>query len=153
VPAVPAIPRKSSRRQSGGGSQDRGMVTAALYPPGPVKQNKGASQTSNTNRIPFANSQPSPARTKRYSTGAESATSSVLRDGDENIPIQHPSYTGQLRQSASSALGSHGADWRHDRPSNMGFVQQHRASDNIYYSPDSAEYEGSAAEIHGRPQY
>jgi hypothetical protein len=153
VPAVPAIPRKSSRRQSGGGSQDRGMARAALYPPGPVKHDKGSYQTSNANRIPFTSSQRSPVRAKRYSTGAESASSSVIRDGDENVPIQHHSYTGQLRQSASSALGSHGADWRHDRPSNMGFVQQHRASDNIHYSPDSAEIEGSAAEIHGRPQY
>ncbi|KIW69861.1 hypothetical protein PV04_02184 [Phialophora macrospora] len=153
IPAVPAIPRKSSRRQSGGGSQDRGIVTSALSAPGVPKQYHGHTQSLNTNRIPFANTQPSAFRNKRYSTGAESATSSVLRDGDDNIPVQHPSYTSQLRQAASSALGAHGADLRHDRPSNVGFVQQHRASDHIHYSPDSAEFEGSAAEIHGRPQY
>ncbi|ETI27128.1 hypothetical protein G647_09810 [Cladophialophora carrionii CBS 160.54] len=153
IPAVPAIPRKSSRRQSGGGSQDRGIVTSALSPRGAPKQYHGPTQSLNASRIPFANTQPTPSRKNRYSTGAESATSSVLRDGDENIPIQQPSYTSQLRHAASSALGAHGADLRDDRPSNMGFVPQHRASDNIHYSPDSPEFKGSAAEIHGRPQY
>lgn len=151
IPAVPAIPRKSSRRQSGGESQDRGAIRSVLSPSGPAKQHKGSSQSLNTSRIPFTNTQSSAARNKRYSTGAESTTSSVIRDGEENVPVQHPSYTAQLRQSASSALGAHGADLRHDRPSNVGFVQQHRASDHIHYSPDSPEFEGSAAEIHGRP--
>lgn len=145
IPAVPAIPRKSSRRQSGGGSQDRADKSGLFA-------HRGPTQSSNTNRIPFANIQSSAARNKRYSTGAESTTSSVIRDGDENIAIQHPSYTNQLRQSAS-ALGAHGADLRHDRPSNMGFVQQHRASDHIHYSPDSPEFEGSTAEVHGQPRY
>ena len=153
IPAVPAIPRKSSRRQSGGGSQDRGIARSGLYTSSNVKStsHKGPPPTLNNSRLPFTNTQSSAARNKRYSTGAESVASSVIRDGDENIPVQHPSYTTQLRQSASSALGAHGADLHNDRPSNVGFVQQHRASDHIHHSPDSPEFVGSTAEVHGRP--
>ncbi|KIW30770.1 uncharacterized protein PV07_02472 [Cladophialophora immunda] len=154
IPAVPAIRRKSSRRQSGGDPGDRGLAESALSAsrPANLTSRKAPTQPLGTSRIPFANTQPSTARNKRYSTGAESTTSSVIRDGDENIPV-HPSYTSQMRQSATSALGTHGADLRNDRPSNMGFVQQHRASDHIHYSPDSPEFEGSTAEVHGRPAY
>ncbi|KIX08057.1 uncharacterized protein Z518_02712 [Rhinocladiella mackenziei CBS 650.93] len=151
VPAVPAIPRKSSRRQSGGDSGNRagaGLRSSDIGQSKPTS-NKGHSQNLSANRIPFSNTQASTPRNKRYSTGADSTTSSVLRDGDENVLV-HSSYTNHLRDSAS-ALGSHRADLRNDRPSNMGFVQQHRASDNIHYSPDSPEFEGSTAEVHGRP--
>ena len=153
IPAVPAIPRKSSRRQSGGGSQDRGVLRSDLYAAANVKatSHKDRSQHAGTSRIPFANTQPAAVRNKRYSAGAGSATSSVIRDGDENAPTQQPPYTTQMRQSASSALGAHGADLRQDRPSNMGFVQQHRASDHIHYNQDSPEFEGSTAEVLGRP--
>lgn len=156
VPAVPAVPRKSSRRQSGGDSGDRSNVmrprVAAVGPSAYTHQSpyKRDSQGLSANRIPFSNTQ-SPGRNKRYSTGAESTNSSVLRDTDENLPT-HPSLTTQFQHS-SSALGVHGADVRNDRPSNMGFVQQHRASDHIHYSPDSPEFEGSAAEIYGRPAW
>ncbi|OAP64095.1 hypothetical protein AYL99_00067 [Fonsecaea erecta] len=154
IPAVPAIPRKSSRRQSGGDSGDRGLAESALPAarPANVTSRKAPTQPLGTSRIPFANTQPSTARNKRYSTGAESTTSSVIRDGDENTPV-HPSYTSQMRQSATSALGTHGADLRNDQPSNMGFVQQHRASDHIHHSPGSPEFEGSTAEVHGHPAY
>ncbi|KAH0847775.1 integral membrane protein [Fonsecaea pedrosoi] len=154
IPAVPAIPRKSSRRQSGGDSGDRGLADSALSTlrPADFSSRKAPTSTLGTSRIPFANTQPSTFRNKRYSTGAESTTSSVLRDGDENATV-HPSYTTQMRQSATSALGTHGADLRNERPSNMGFVQQHRASDHIHQSPDSPEFEGSTAEVHGRPAY
>lgn len=155
VPAVPAVPRKSSRRQSGGDSGERSNFSRPRVPPmGPSAYThqspyKGQ-QSLSANRIPFSSTQ-SPGRNKRYSTGAESTNSSVLRDTDENLPT-HPSLTTQFQHS-SSALGVHGADVRDDRPSNMGFVPQHRASDHIHYSPDSPEFEGSAAEIYGRPAW
>ncbi|KAK5051466.1 hypothetical protein LTR84_003118 [Exophiala bonariae] len=155
VPAVPAVPRKSSRRQSGGDSGERSNVSRprvpAMGPSAYTHQSpyKGQ-QTLSASRIPFSNTQ-SPGRNKRYSAGAESTNSSVLRDTDENLPT-NPSLTTQFQHS-SSALGVHGADIRNDRPSNMGFVQQHRASDHIHYSPDSPEFEGSAAEIYGRPAW
>lgn len=157
VPAVPAVPRKSSRRQSGGDSGERSNVSRprvpAMGPSAYTHQSpyKANSQNLSANRIPFSNTQSPGGRNKRYSAGADSTNSSVLKDTDENLPT-HPSLTTQFQHS-SSALGVHGADIRNDRPSNMGFVQQHRASDHIHYSPDSPEFEGSAAEIHGRPAW
>lgn len=153
VPAVPAIPRKSSRRQSGGDPGERSISRAALSAGGPSTHplnHKGHSQSLSANRIPFANTQASMARPQRYSIGAESTNSSVLRDGEENVPIQ-PSYTSQLRHNGSALGAAHGADIRNDRPSNVGFVQQHRASDHIHYGPESPDFEGSTAEVHGRP--
>jgi hypothetical protein len=146
IPAVPAIPRKSSRRQSGG-SPARSGDRARLSATGPSAYTKSHGQTLSASRIPFTNTQPSSSRNKRYSTGNESTTSSVLRDGEENIPT---SYTNHMRQT-SSALGAHGADVADDRPSTVGFVQQHRASDHIHYSADSPAFEASTAEVHGRP--
>lgn len=147
---APAIPRKSSRRQSGAGSQDMTAFKANPATNSPLNPNPNShSSKPSASRIPFAATQGAPSRNKRYSVGAESTASSVVRDGDENVPV-HPSYTSHLRNS-STALGANRADLRDDRPSNMGFVQQHRASDHIHYSPDSAEFEGSTAEIQGRP--
>ncbi|EXJ87336.1 hypothetical protein A1O3_04295 [Capronia epimyces CBS 606.96] len=154
VPAIPAIPRKSSRRQSGGNQNDRTHARANFRgaaisnPPA----DKGHSQSLSASRIPFSSTQTSMAREKRYSTGAESTTSSILRDGGENNPTSpRTSYTNHLRNTSSALGAAHGADILNDRPSNVGFVQQHRASDHIHYSPDSPEYEGSTAEVHGRP--
>lgn len=152
VPDVPAIPRKSSRRESGGDTQVKSGAKSRLSATGP--SSKGHGKTLSANRIPFVNNPqtPPPVRNKRYSAGAESAASSVTRDaGDENLPIRiQPSYTSHMRQA--SALGlSHMADLRNDRPQNMGFVTQHRASDHIHYSPESPEMKGSTAEVHGRP--
>lgn len=151
VPMVPAIPRKSSRRQSAGDSGGRPRMSGAgpsAYAYHSSPYNKSASQNLGVNRIPFASAQTTLGHNKRYSTGAESTNSSVLRDGDENVAVQ--SHATDLRD-AGGALGAHGADVLEDRPSTMGFVQQHRASDHIHYSPDSAGFEGSAAEIYGRP--
>ncbi|EXJ83441.1 hypothetical protein A1O1_07064 [Capronia coronata CBS 617.96] len=154
VPAVPALPRKSSRRQSGGDQSDRASARAKLYgattssPP----SHKGHSQSLSAGRIPFSSTQTSVVRDKRYSTGADSTTSSILRDGGENVSAApRTTYTNHLRNTSSALGAAHGANILNDRPSNVGFVQQHRASDHIYYSPESPAFEGSTAEVHGRP--
>jgi len=151
VPAVPALPRKSSRRQSGSDTGSRTRMPPS-FPPTKFPDHKGYGQNLSASRIPFSNTQPSAARNKRYSTGAESTTSSITREPDENVPAP-ASYITQLRHSASALGPAHGADIRNDRPSTMGFVQQHRASDHIHYNPNSPEFQGSTAEVHGRPRH
>ncbi|KAK5238261.1 hypothetical protein LTR47_000003 [Exophiala xenobiotica] len=153
VPAVPALPRKSSRRQSGSDTGSRTRMSQ-MFPPTKFPDHKGYGQNLSASRIPFSNTQASAPRNnnKRYSTGAESTTSSVTREPDENVPAQ-TSYITQLRHSASALDPAHGADIRNDRPSTMGFVQQHRASDHIHYNPNSPEFQGSTAEVHGRPRH
>lgn len=154
IPPVPAIPRKSSRRQSGGDQNERASTRAKLRgtASSDPHTHKGHSQSLSANRIPFSSTQTSMARDKRYSTGAESTTSSILREGTENIPASpRPSYTNHLRNTSSALGAAHGADILNDRPSNVGFVQQHRASDHIQYTPHSPEFEGSTAEVHGHP--
>lgn len=60
--------------------------------------------------------------------------------------------TGHGRHS-SSVLGSLAPDLRYDRPSSLGYVQQHRASDNIHTaSPDDPQILGSSAELVDDPR-
>ncbi|ETN43141.1 uncharacterized protein HMPREF1541_02299 [Cyphellophora europaea CBS 101466] len=151
VPAVPAIPRKSSRRHS---SRDLAAPSASLTGPaelssiqGSPNQQRGSQATmKSASRLPFTNVQASPSKVNRHSMGGDSVASDYMHVGDEEnaAPV---SYTQHLRQT-SSALGSHAFD---DRPSSVGFVPQHRASDAIHHSPDSTEFEGSVAEVLGRP--
>ncbi|KAL8763968.1 MAG: hypothetical protein Q9184_000411 [Pyrenodesmia sp. 2 TL-2023] len=95
-----------------------------------------------SNRLPF-DGQLSPTDS-RFSTGGESGSSSVAaRASDDN----HGGPTGHARHS-SSALGALAADIRQDRPSSLGYVQQHRASDNIHTaSPNDPPLLGSSAEL------
>jgi hypothetical protein len=161
---VPAVPLKSSRRSSQDAIRWSARTVSSEYsipkgketrkshsywpaPPGvesPVGRTLSPSASS---RLPFASAKPSNTKYNRMSTGAESNASSVLRM-DDDAENQAPHYTYHARQS-SSALGAHAPDLRDDRPSSVGFVQQHRASDHIHHSPDSAELAGSSAEFIG----
>ena len=161
VPGVPAIPRKSSRRHSSRDldSSPPPLPTSRLAPvPGSPAEHRGSRASQ---RLPFANAtsatsslQASPSKVKpnRLSTGAESATSDYMHiaDDQENVRPAPAEYTNHLR-NRSSALGSqHAAD---DRPSSVGYVPQHRASDHIHHqSPESPDFEGSVAEVLGGPQ-
>jgi Transient receptor potential (TRP) ion channel/ML-like domain len=151
VPAVPAVPRRSSRRNSSrdiADSPSRIPRTKLAPVEGSPNGQRGSNATLGSGRLPFASNQASPSKPSRYSMGHESTTSDYMQPGDEENKPPGPSYTQHLRHS-SSALGDHAVG---DRPSSVGFVQQHRASDNIHYSPDSPEFEGSIAEVHyGRP--
>ena len=146
VPEVPAIPRKSSRRNSSRDFMPVEQPRTKLAPvQGSPNVQRGSNATLGSGRLPFASNQASPSKpTQRYSIGHESATSDYMQTADEENLPPGPSYTKHLHHT-KSALGNHAVG---DRPSSVGFVQQHRASDNIHYSPDSPELEGSIAEVH-----
>ena len=164
VPA-PAVPLKSPRRTS---SQDAGRLSAlsassehsipkgketkkreSYWPAPPVTSSPVGRMLSpsSSGRLPFASAKASNTKSNRMSTGAESTTSSVFQTEDD-IENQAPHHAYR-DQHSSSALGAHAPDLRHDRPSSVGFVQQHRASDHIHHSPESSELAGSRAEFIG----
>lgn len=85
-----------------------------------------------SNRLPF-DSRTSSSRGDGPLTSVNSTTSSIL-------PNNH--------NDKKSALGSLAPDLRHDRPASLGYVQQHRASENIHTaSPDKPSILGSTAEV------
>ena len=148
LPPVPAIPRKSSRRTP---SQDAAIAASDLAAAGfprsrlstvaasPLTTPQRLARSSNpygasSSRVPFQDVQLNPGRSNRYSTGASSTPSGhALAEGDEN---QTPN------------LGAYSSHLREDRPSIVGYVSQHRASDHIRQSPD--EDVGRSAEFFGR---
>lgn len=146
MPPVPAIPRKSSRRTS---SQDAAEARAAGFPrtrlstiaPSPLNSPQrptydGPSRgyAAEGPRVPFQNVQATTPRSNRYSIGLESTSSSqVQHEGEENMGPSTSRYAGSPRES---------------EPSSMGYVHQHRTSDNIHYNPD--ENVARSAELFGR---
>jgi hypothetical protein len=163
VPA-PAVPLKSSRRTSQDVTRWSARTASSDYsipkgketrkshsywpaPPGVESPVDRTLSPSASGRLPFASAKPPNARNNRISTGAESTASSLLRM-DDDAENQAPHYPYHGRHS-SSALGAHAPDLHNDRPSSVGFVQQHRASDHIHHSPDSPELAGSSAEFIG----
>lgn len=155
----PSIPRKSSRRQSSGspGYPDGGprLSTVAASPPTSPKKPQRLYNPDDAARhlqpsfsLPFVSEpSPSPTKSNRLSTGADSITSSINRSMDDENRNASRSQHGR---HSSSALGTLAPDIRNDRPSSMGYVQQHRASDNIHTtSPDSPEVNllASTAEV------
>ena len=157
----PTLPRKSSRRMSSQGKGDltqneSSRLSAITASPPPTPQHPGRLYNADhasrhflkpsigiSNRLPFE-SEMSPSMSNRLSTGAESTNSSML------IPIgdDHSKHEAGHARHSSSVLGSLAPDIRQDRPSSMGYVQQHRASDNIHTaSPDENSFLGSSAEL------
>ena len=154
----PTLPRKSSRRNSPNGETDleaMRLSTIAGSPP-LTPQRSGRNYDPNTpsnhklppdttSQRPPHESMLSPSGYDRLSVNGGSTASSILtRPSDENIS----QATGHGMHS-SSVLGSLAPDLRSDRPSSMGYVQQHRAGDNIHTaSPDdSPRLLGSRAEL------
>ncbi|KAF7513925.1 hypothetical protein GJ744_006539 [Endocarpon pusillum] len=155
-PRAPYVPRRSSKRTSGHLTADfpaARLSTVAASPPSSPQKARGpghkhlASTGSTSGRLPFG-VRNSPSKSSRYSAGAESTASSIGPLGDEENQV--PSFT-HARHS-SSALGAHAPDIKEDRPSSMGYVSQHRASDNIRkVDSGSSEFKGSTAEFVGTP--
>ena len=140
APPVPAIPRKSSRRTS---SQDANNAMSDLRAAGvqrarlstvaasPIASpQRGANNTASSSRIPFQTT---------------SSTSNPIRNPNPTDPADqnlHPVMTS-TSMYARSGSDSHVRD---ERPSNVGYVSQHRASDGMR----DAEEVGRSAEAYGR---
>jgi hypothetical protein len=162
----PNVPRRSSRRQSQHGDlryagsegvqlstispspQPSPQRTARVYDPDQPGQRRLKPPDATTNRLPFE-SHLDASQDGRLSAGAESSTkSSLLIPTDDGSPEEAASHA----RLSSSVLGSLAPDLRQDRPQSMGYVQQHRASDNIHTaSPDDPPYLGSSAEVVNDP--
>lgn len=155
---APNVPRKSSRRNSRSADlnyttdERLRLSTVAQSPPSTPQHDRfyhpdrSASQRLQANdavtRLPF---ETQPGRDGRVSGGAESsANSSIILPASDANPTDRATHARQ----SSSALGSHAPDLRRDRPQSMGYVQQHRAGDNIHTaSPDDPPYLGASAEV------
>ncbi|KAL8735306.1 MAG: hypothetical protein Q9166_000851 [cf. Caloplaca sp. 2 TL-2023] len=125
MPSPPTTPQRPNR----------------LYNPDTTPQ-RHLRPPESSKRLPFE-SQLSPTDS-RFSTGGESANSSVVPRLSED------ELQGRYRHTrhSSSALGVLAPDIRDDRPSSLGYVQQHRASENIHTaSPDDPPLLGSSAEL------
>lgn len=116
----PSFP-SSSPRHSSTGQNHPWLPEGSMHPSGTI-----------SNRLPF-DSRTSSSRGDGPLTSVNSTTSSIL-------PNNH--------SGNNSALGSLSPDIRHDRPASLGYVQQHRASENIHTaSPDKPSILGSTAEV------
>ena len=155
----PTVPRKSSKRTSSQGHSEFGsdntprLSAIASSPPStplaagfssdhPVIPNLQSSQSSHR-RLPFETGLVSHLA-GRKSIGGESSGSSILPTND-NASIEQ---AGGHAQPSASALSSYVPSVSEDRPSSMGYVQQHRASDNIHTPITSSQpFLGSTAEL------
>ncbi len=154
----PNIPRKSSRRDSSTDLNKVGarLSTVAASPPttpqrssrssGPSAQPRSTLQppADRIRRLPFhSKHQTSRSQDTQTSIGGISTNSSIFSPGNQDSD----DAVGHARHS-SSVLGSLAPDLRNDRPSSMGYVQQHRASDNIHTArPGDPQMLGSSAEV------
>lgn len=128
VPPIPPVPRKSSRRTSSQGPEPEGLrapPVAAPPPEFPARSNRDLhiNTTSPQQRLPFSRTPSNIQRHSRHST-AISDISSFL---DE--PVADEIEEPQNRRRSVLA----------ERPNSIGYVNQHRTSDNIRYSPDEAQ--------------
>ncbi|KAL2004166.1 hypothetical protein VTN02DRAFT_6263 [Thermoascus thermophilus] len=145
----PALPRKSSRRVSSIDTtnlEKDEAQSAAAGPDTPTHQ----LQPSNSQRLPFSgrHSSTRDRTVSLASTVASTASSNPQAAADDN---DTPSTS--TRPRLKSALGSFASDTENDRPSSVGYVPQHRTSDNIHEaSPDDeVSFRGSSAELVGAP--
>ena len=160
----PNIPRKNSRRDSSTENDKVGarLSTVAASPRStrafdndPQPQRGLQPPEDQPRRLPFdshhksSRSQDTHLSTGGLSTGGTSMNSSMFSPGTQEADEV---ATGHGRHS-SSVLGSLAPDLRQDRPSSLGYVQQHRASDNIHTaSPDDPQMLGSSAELVDDPR-
>ena len=151
----PNIPRKSSGRI---GAR---LSTVAASPPITPQRSTRLDESSvqshtrlqppenHGQRLPFdSKHRTSRSQDTQLSAGGASVNSSMLSPHTQGTGEDD---TGHARHS-SSVLGSLAPDLRNDRPSSMGYVQQHRASDNIHTAGlDNPQMQGSRAEVVNDP--
>ncbi|MCJ1411537.1 hypothetical protein MMC19_005627 [Ptychographa xylographoides] len=158
IDPAPFLPRKSSRRTSSYGkasdfdTKDKARLSVIPpSPPGtPQQQSKAQwplkSSGTISQRIPFGGD-PSPSHSFTQPSPGETSVLSNQKSSDTIGPL------GGHDRHSSSVLGAHGPVIRGDRPSSLGYVQQHRASDNIHIvNPAQQQVSGSAAELVEAPQ-
>ncbi|KAI9759900.1 MAG: hypothetical protein M4579_002025 [Chaenotheca gracillima] len=167
---APRVPRKSSRRKSATIAEDDSnlirLSTVAASPPDTPRARNGLYEppsleggqhlrpgTANSSRMPFG-SEHSSASGNRASTEANSSISDSLPPAPVESSSQNQAGSSQghgHNRHSSSLLGALSPDILNDRPTSVGYVQQHRASDNMHvvgpggYS--GVDYQGSAAEL------
>ncbi|KAI9836343.1 MAG: hypothetical protein M1837_003391 [Sclerophora amabilis] len=162
-PQTPKVPRKSSKRKSTTFAQSppeliRLSAIAASPPTSPAVPENAIMgppagdhhlrpSVASSSRMPFG-SEASSASDNQASTGANSRSSSMR---PSNAATARNSQDHGHGRHSSSALGSLSPDTQNDRPTSVGYVQQHRASDNIHIVSaggyDGVNYQGSAAEL------
>ena len=156
----PTLPRKSSRRDSSPNLERFGgrLSTVAASPPitpqrseisiDPSQQNQQSLQPpeDQRRRLPFdSKHRSSRSQDSDVSARGASMSSSMFSPGTQGT--DDDDRVGHARHS-SSVLGALAPDVRLDRPSSLGYVQQHRASDNIHTArPGDAQMLGSSAEV------
>lgn len=165
----PTLPRKSSRRQSSNVSEtavrealrlpviaDTPVPSSSpksrLYDPDDPAQRHLRVSSIDSRRLPFATeTAPAQGRSSAASTHSSVGAPGSIADDSTHDSSSYRSGTGGTghARSRSSALGKLAADVRHDRPSSMGYVQQHRASDHIHKTSPEEEvsFRGSTAEF------
>ena len=147
---APTIPRKSSRRDSSTDLSKLGafrkLSTVEASPSSTPRQStRLQAPEDHHTRIPFDSHKSSASHSTHLSAGGQSvtSTSSVYPLSSQSIEDDGP---GHARHSSSLFGGI-------DRPSSIGYVQQHRASDNIHTpSPLAPDLIGSSAEVVNDPR-
>ena len=150
----PFVPRKSSKRKSGAQPLDfpAAHLSNTASPPS-ISLPKGSpshphhhrvTSSLSSNLFPFGTST-SPSKSDRFSGGTESMVSSRSGLGGASVDEENPRCPSphRLQGGADDPM----------RPSSVGYVQQHRASDQIrQVDPNSRPLqEGSTAEFVGVP--
>ena len=151
---MPAVPRKSSRRagsfanSSDTGSRERSRLPVIPSSPNDPRTREATNLSPDwplTQRLPFGVLDHSPDRNHHRSPSNNSAISAISAvSSQSNQHESQPSGHRQKEPAAPSAFGP--PAFREDRPSSMGYVQQHRASDHIH-NPDIHVISGSSAEL------
>ena len=151
---IPEVPRKSSKRNSSYGTDVEGSrernarlsVIAHSPPDTPQKQSSDWPLNSSLTpqRMPFGGLSPNveAARAHNRSQSGDSRISAISSASNDNGDSR-----GHSRHSSTALGGGYAPNLREDRPSSVGYVQHHRASDNIHIvSPSEQTIRGSAAE-------
>ena len=152
IAEVPAVPRKSSKRASSSGSRAGSDFDKkhrlSVIPPSPSTPQRSSpapdwplGPSTTAQRLPFTGLDPNSSRAhNRSASGGSmvSALSAMSSNSEDN--------RGHARHS-SSALGTYAPSFRDDRPSSVGYVQQHRASDHIHVVGPQEQVSCSRAEL------
>jgi hypothetical protein len=152
---VPDVPRKSSRRVSVFTNSNQGSaehvpwIDTTSTSAGGSRRGSGPSQQAGSargsfpaQRIPFGNTLTTPATSRHVRT---------FSGGSEVSNVSAVSRTSEVSALTAENENQPPA-WRDERPSSLGYVQQHRASDGIRHASGSVQggqqsLTGSSAEL------